>query len=117
MRYRLLFGSHEHTVHDENGVPVLTRYKAGDVIDTDIDLTKVCINKFIAEGGESFGAPKQNPIAVMRGLRSMSLAELKQFAEDEEVDVDGCETPEDYLKAVVQHAMVPPGVTVAKNDV
>ena len=91
-KFRLLRG-----VHNEGG----RTYKVGDVIDSASDLSKH--NKDVVR----FEPLSEGSLGGHSGLESMTIAQLKQHAEEEEIDL-GDATKRSEILAICQEAQPEP---------
>lgn len=128
MRFRLLAGRHSakvekkdadgKVVKDEAGNPVkeLVRYDQGAVIETDKDLAAIFGDKKferLPDGGRgprptapiaaapaAPNPPLPPPLKPLPNLETMSEADLRRLADEEEIDVKSAKTKADLIKAV-----------------
>jgi len=82
MKFRVLGGN-----HSQDGKV----FQKGDIVETDKPLDKIMANKFvrILEGASATEEAPTNKLdtEVADGLQNMTVAELKAFAADEEIDL------------------------------
>lgn len=107
-KYRVLRGRHAHG-KDKNGSQIV--YGPGDIVETDVDLTKLnavgpkLSRKFekVADGvsptKKAEGSPTVRAGAPDDNLDSMTVSELRQFAEEEEIDLSS--VPQNARKEVL----------------
>ena len=93
MKFRLVRGLHN------DGEKT---YQVGDIIETDIDLAA----KF---NQPSSGSIKFEPLSMVspaqsqadtENLSKLTVKQLKEIAEDNEIDLEGCSTKDEILNAV-----------------
>ena len=109
-RFKLLMGGHEHGRTDDgtpNGNLVkapagkAVRYKRGDIIETDIDLAKrLGESKFQRLRPDELGEEPQEDEVVQDTFSSMSVKEIRKFADDEELDLGDAKSRPEVLAAV-----------------
>lgn len=97
MKFRLT-----HGMHDQGDGRV---YKRGDVVVSDQELDKrFGYNRFQRLDDQAALAPPPANESVDDVFSDMTVAELKKFAEEEEIDLDGA-TKKDVILAVIRRAM------------
>ena len=91
MRFKLLSG-----VHTEGHQETYKQYERGDVIETDVDLVK----KFNRPGSTKFERVEDNASLNTDEFSAMTVAELRAFAEGEEIDLGEISRKSDILDAL-----------------
>lgn len=100
MKFRLM-----HGIHDQGDGRL---YKRGDVVVSDQELDKrFGYNRFqrLDDQAAVSSAPSNEPVDDV--FSDMTVAELKKFAEEEEIDLDGA-TKKDVILAVIRRAVSQP---------
>lgn len=127
--YRLIRGKHHEggqKLKDGTEVPLVT-YNAGDIIESDRPLTelngdRVEAMKFelVTEEGQPVRAGKKtkrrskstptqtvDEVALGDSLGEMSIKQLRAFAEEEEIDLEGVSKKEDIINTIRQAVSEP----------
>lgn len=122
-KFKLLAGRHDEPdrtrPQNAHGRHPRRIYREGEVVETDVDLAKrfnvpgyppkfaaveepaeriVYVDRPVP--AEAAGAVATADIPSAEKLSEMSLAELRQFAEDEEIDVDGATTKSTVIRLI-----------------
>jgi hypothetical protein len=93
-KYRVLAGKH---------IQGKTWYGPGDVVESRADLIeKFGASKFaLVEGGGGNAVATVDRQDQRKELESLSVKELREFAESEEIDVTTCSRKDEYVNAIL----------------
>ncbi len=98
-KYKLLTG-----MHNEKGVTYIAGAEGQDIIETDKDLTKITngVHPRFQLISDLEGAEQRVPADVFRAeMRSKTVAELRKFADEEEIDLGEATRKEEIFNIIV----------------